>query len=77
MKTYLHSTTEAKYQVECGLLLTIIIGESVSILKLLASEDQMLDTSILASTYFANVVASCTFFINYVIHFENTEERFT
>jgi hypothetical protein len=42
MKTYLHSIMKTKYQVECELFLDVIVGESVSILKLLSSEDQTL-----------------------------------
>ena len=39
---YLHSSMEMKHQMEGGLLLDAILGESVAILKLLASKDEAL-----------------------------------
>jgi len=38
----LHTTTETEHQVEGGLLLDVVVGESSSVLKLLSSEDQTL-----------------------------------
>jgi hypothetical protein len=38
----LHTTTKAEDKVEGGLLLNVVIGQSTSILKLLAGEDQAL-----------------------------------
>jgi len=37
-----HTTTEAEDQVECGLLLDVVVGKSAAILELLAGEDQAL-----------------------------------
>ena len=38
----LHTTTEAENEMECGLLLDVIVGEGAAIFKLLASEDETL-----------------------------------
>ena len=38
----LHSTTKAQHQVQCGLLLDVVVGQSAAVLELLASEDQSL-----------------------------------
>merc|ERR1711887_266458 len=38
----LHSTSKTKYQMESGLLLNVVVGESSAILKLLASKDETL-----------------------------------
>jgi hypothetical protein len=40
--TLLATTTETKHQVECGLLLNVVVGEGTSVLELLASEDKTL-----------------------------------
>ena len=39
---YLISTSQAKHQVEGGLLLDVVVGESAAVLELLAREDQAL-----------------------------------
>ena len=39
---HLNSTSQAKHQVESGLLLDVVVGESAAILELLAREDQAL-----------------------------------
>ena len=38
----LHTTAETKHQVERGLLLDVVVGESAAILQLLTGEDQTL-----------------------------------
>lgn len=38
----LHTTTKAENQVECGLLLDVVVGQGTAILELLAGEDQAL-----------------------------------
>merc|ERR1712203_173687 len=40
--TKMHSSTESKDQMESGLFLDVVVGESSAILQLLASEDQTL-----------------------------------
>jgi uncharacterized membrane protein len=38
----LHTTSQSEDQVECGLLLDVVVGESSAILELLSSEDESL-----------------------------------
>ena len=38
----LHTTTESQHQVQCGLLLDVVVGQGAAVFKLLASEDQTL-----------------------------------
>jgi len=38
----LHTTTESEYEMEGGLLLDVVVGESSAVLKLLSSEDESL-----------------------------------
>jgi len=38
----LHTTAESQYQMECGLLLDVIVRECTAVFELLASEDQAL-----------------------------------
>ena len=38
----LHTTTQTEHQVKCGLLLNVVVGQSATILELLAGEDEAL-----------------------------------
>jgi hypothetical protein len=41
-RTDLHATTQAQNQVQGGLLLDVVVGESTAVLQLLTSEDKTL-----------------------------------
>jgi hypothetical protein len=38
----LHASTQAQHQVECGLLLDVVVGQGAAVLQLLSGEDEAL-----------------------------------